>query len=177
MSLLVLAFAAIQMSTFAFAIPTDALKGKELRILQGKWEGELEYLDFSDGKSKVRLSSTFDCKYSETERKVSISIQFREPNGKIINGTSSITLLENGDQVLIDGEQWKVATAKVSATPDSLVIVLERKGADNNKPADLKKIIRVEKGSTFTYTKQVRYQDGEAFFTRNEYRLRWVIPQ
>jgi hypothetical protein len=172
--ILILALAAIHLSLYTVATPTPGPNQLNLDLLEGKWQGELEYLDFSDGKSKVKISSTFECKYSKEERSLAIAIQFREPSGKIINDESSITLSENGQSASLDGEDWKVTSAGATPTQGELLIVLERKGADNDKPADLRKTIRVEANDRFTFRKEVKYQGAAEYFTRNEYRLRRI---
>ncbi len=82
------------------------VKNKELKNLAGNWDGELEYLDYQNDKSKTRLKlrsvNTFK------DGKVSQAIVYVEPNGKEIKSGGSFALSPDGRQIVEEKMKWTI---------------------------------------------------------------------
>lgn len=157
---------------FVTAAWAGVLSGNELKPLAAKWNGYLDYLEYSDNKTRTRLKTSFDCKEIEAAMKVSCAVQYKEPNGKLVDDTTSFSIAPDGNSMIVDGETWTVM--KATTGRKGLEIVLEADTTDNNQPAHVRKTIRID-ADILTYTKQVK-QGPDVYIKRNEYTLTRV-PQ
>lgn len=142
----------------------------DLGFLAGKWAGSLEYLDYSDGKSRQKIKAALDCKRAGAA--VEYRFSYVEPNGRKVEGdTTRLTLGENGTQLRINDETWCVAGKTQDAKAGKYEVVLTRNGTDDKKPAELRRVLAVEKG-TLTIRTEVKPEKAEKAFVRNEYVMK-----
>ena len=143
------------------------VKNKELKSLAGNWEGELEYLDYQNDKSKTRLKlrsvNTFK------DGKVSQAIVYLEPNGKEVKSSGSFALSPDGRAIIEEKMTWTITKNSFDKQGKTRTIVYETKWKDNDRNADLRETMIV-KADEFSVTKEVRYENTADFFVRNTHR-------
>ena len=143
------------------------VKNKELKSLAGNWEGELEYLDYQNDKSKTRLKlrsvNTFK------DGKVSQAIVYLEPNGKEVKSSGSFALSPDGRAIVEEKMTWTITKNSFDKQGKTRTIVYETKWKDNDRNADLRETMIVGKNA-FSVTKEVRYENTPDFFVRNTHR-------
>ena len=143
------------------------VKNKELKSLAGNWEGELEYLDYQNDKSKTRLKlrsvNTFK------DGKVSQAIVYLEPNGKEVKSSGSFALSPDGRAIIEEKMTWTITKNSFDKQGKTRTIVYETKWKDNDRNADLRETMIV-KADEFSVTKEVRYENTPDFFVRNTHR-------
>jgi NAD(P)-dependent dehydrogenase (short-subunit alcohol dehydrogenase family) len=143
----------------------------DLAMLTGDWEGDLQYLDFGDDKTISTIKLKIRMTYALAVRTLSISLEFTEPGGNLVQDETSLQVVAEGRQMLFDQGEWVVTSNAVQTLQGNLSLVFERDGLDNNKQARLKNTIKLTNGKAFTFAREVRSAEQEAFFTRSRYRL------
>ncbi len=139
-------------------------------FLVGGWEGELEYLDYGDDRTLVRLPTRLTCARDSTGRALRLEFAYREPDGRTVTGTEELRLLDEPGWISL-GDPWKIEALTADPGANEYSLVLSRHGEDSGRPADLRNTIR-RTGHELTITKQVRYEGTPAFFQRHQYRFR-----
>lgn len=143
------------------------VKDKELKNLVGNRQGELEYLDYQNDKSKTRLKlrslNTFkDGKFSQ-------EIVYIEPNGKEVKSGGSFALSLDGRQIVEEKMKWTITKNRFDKRAKTRTIVYETKWKDNDRNADLRETMIIGENE-FSVTKEVRYENTTDFFVRNTHR-------
>lgn len=142
----------------------------DLDFLTGKWAGSLEYLDFTDNQTRHKIAASLACKRAHDAFDYKFS--FVEPGGKKVDGDSTkVTLVENGSQLRLNDETWRVASRLIDAKNQKYEVVLTREGPDDKKPAKLRRVISLDK-DTLTIRTEVLLEKAEKSFVRNEYVLK-----
>ncbi len=145
------------------------VKNKELKNLAGNWDGELEYLDYQNDKSKTRLKlrsiNTFK------DGKVSQEIVYIEPNGKEVESAGAFALSPDGLQIVEKKMKWTITKNFFDKRAKTRTIVYETKWTDNDRNADLRETMIIGE-SEFSVTKEVRYENTADFFVRNTHRYK-----
>jgi hypothetical protein len=152
---------------------TDAtvrLNLDELNFLAGQWAGTLEYLDYKDGSTKYKIQASLDCKKSDGGLEYKFS--YVEPNGKKVDGTAiKLTLHDGGAELRFSDERWRVVGKTVDATSGKREVIVARIGTDNEKPAQLRRIITLDK-ETLAIRTEVTPEKADKALVRNEYLLK-----
>lgn len=143
------------------------VKNKELKNLAGNWDGELEYLDYQNDKSKTRLK--LRSLNSVKNGKVSQEIVYIEPNGKEVKNGSSFALSPDGRQIVEEKMNWTITKNSFDKRTKTRTIVYETKWKDNDRNADLRETMIIAEDE-FSVTKEVRYENTTEFFVRNTHR-------
>lgn len=142
------------------------VKNKNLTNLAGNWEGELEYLDYQNDKSKTRLK--LRSLNTVKDGKVTQEIVYVEPNGKEVKGGGSFVLSADGRQIIEEKVKWTITKNLFDKKAKTRMIVYETKWTDNDRNADLRETMIIEENK-FSVTKEVRYENTSDFFVRNVY--------
>lgn len=138
------------------------VKTKDLQILTGaQWTGTLTYLDYGTNK-KVSIDSNLIVTQS-AEDKQSWIFEYQYPKEPKANSKGTITISQDGK--IIDGE---TVTARQNLPGDTLKIVTEKAGTDNDKKAVFR-FVYLLSAKSFSIKKEVKYEDADEFFERNEY--------
>ncbi len=172
--LLATIFSALFVSMVVSADPPPAptsISLSELNFMTGVWEGYLEYLDYGDNKTRVRLPTTI--RYETTKDAVSYTMAFIEPDGSKVADKGGIRPVRDGSKILFDGRTHQVLAKEIDPKTETFRIVLTNTGKDDNKSATFTTTILRQK-ATLTITKQVKYDDQETSFVRNEFSLQRV---
>ena len=143
------------------------VKNKELKNLTGNWDGELEYLDYQNDKSKTRLK--LRSLNTVAGGKVSQEILYIEPNGKKIKIGGSFALSSDGLLIVEEKMKWTITKNLFDKRAKTRTIVYETKWKDNNRNADLRETMIIGENE-FSVTKEVRYENTTDFFVRNTHR-------
>lgn len=143
------------------------VKNEHLKNLSGNWDGELEYLDYQNDKSKTRLK--LSSLNTVKDGKVSQAIVYIEPNGKTVKGGGSFRLSPDGREIVEEKMKWTVTRNSFDKKAKTRTIVYETKGQDNDRNADLRETMII-KGNEFSVTKEVRYENTADYFVRNTHR-------
>jgi len=143
------------------------VKNKELKNLAGNWDGELEYLDYQNDKSKTRLK--LRSLNTVAGGKVSQEIVYIEPNGKEIKSGVSFALSSDGLLIVEEKMKWTITKNLCDKQGKTRTIVYETKWKDNNRNADLRETMIIGENE-FSVTKEVRYENTTDFFVRNTHR-------
>ena len=131
------------------------------------WTGTLTYLDYSSPKS-VMLKTTARGEMSRPNQLL-LHFDYEEPSKRHVFGTDTLTLAPDGVHLRWDGSVLTV-TSKQWLPDQTLRLVLEGQGRDNDQPATIRKTLTLSPRQ-FTLKKEVRYNSGTAFFQRNEYQF------
>ncbi len=139
-------------------------------FLVGGWEGELEYLDYGDDSTLVRLPTRLTCARDSTGQVLRLEFAYREPDGRTMTGTEELRLLDEPGWISL-GDPWKIEELTSDPGAGEYRLVLSRHGEDNGRSADIKNSV-LRTGDELTITKQVRYDGAEVYFRRHQYRFR-----
>lgn len=163
--LIVLLGIAFLNTTFKEEINIQALNLdiQELEMVEGKYEGTLEYLNYSDDKSRVTLNMT--ASFSIQGNRIKVVNIYDEGNGR--------KEIRQGGYVIkndrIDGN----TIAEKKKNGDGLTLVWYEKGRDGNqhKAATFRFTIKMD-GETLSIRKEVLYEGDTDYFTRNLTQLK-----
>ena len=139
-------------------------------FLLGSWEGELEYLDYGDDSTRVRLSTSLQGLPSSDGRAIVLRFSYEEPDGRIV--TSSERLEETADGVEL-GDLWQVEERSLNETIGVYRLVLRRSGEDNGRPASIVNTVLLD-GAELTITTMITYLGSTDSLQRHQYRFRRV---
>ena len=134
----------------------------DLQVLTGvQWSGTLTYLDYRSNK-KVSIPTNLIVR-PNGEDKWSWVFEYRYPDEPKANSEEIVRLSKDGKT--INGE---VVLERTSLPDRTVRFVTEKKGQDNNRPAVIRFTYSLS-AKTFSIKKEVRYEDENQFFERNEY--------
>ena len=130
----------------------------DLRHLEGRWNGTLEYLDYSRNKKvsiPVSLRITRNAEYTW-------GFEYVYPEEPKANAVSIAHLSTDGAEFnagMVVGRQRVNKTFQFST---------EEKGRDNNREAVIRKHYTIGK-RVLRIRKEIKYSNTDSFFVRNEY--------
>ncbi len=169
----------IKLSIFLFLIchflstsinaQTTAVQNSDFEEINQNWIGELKYLNYGDDKSIVSIPCSLKTDF--TNGKIKSIIEFDELNkkGKKMTSKTKFQLSKNGKYFKVNREKWEVISTKNSH--QSIQIIAQKKGKDNNQSADLRITWTLEKGKSISWKKDVRYAGTDIFFNRNYFNF------
>lgn len=141
---------------------TPKVNTKDLQRLSGaQWSGTLTYLDYRTNK-KVSILSDLSVTQL-TKDKLSWVFDYRYPKEPKANSRDTVVISGNG--TIIDGE---TVIERTNLDGDTVRVVTEKSGTDNNKNALLRFTYLFSAGS-FSVKKEVRYEGTNEFIERNQY--------
>jgi hypothetical protein len=148
-----------------------------LKSLVGQWEGELEYLDNRDNRTRVVLRTAMAARLSMMENQLILNFVHREPGYEVETlqilsfDAETKTILSTGfDKGRARTEEWRIEDFVSDSSGMHLVLLTS--GYDDGKPATVRRQLLLNK-NRLTVRKEVQYKGGDYFF-RNEVRLeRW----
>jgi len=139
-------------------------------FLVGAWEGELEYLDYGDDRTRVRLPTSLMCNRSGDGTSLELRFSYEEPDGRV--ETSTERLAESPEGLYL-GELWRIEEAAHRVSAGTYRLVLERQGEDSGRAASIRNTVLVQ-GDDLTITTLVTYSGSTEALQRHQYRLRRV---
>lgn len=143
-------------------MPTQEIDPADFHVLAGnQWVGMLTYLDYGNG-WKTSIASTLIVTQS-SDNKLEWIFNFQYPDEPKANQENARLIGKDG--ATIDGE---TVIEKKYLADRTLKLVTEQTGKDNNKTALLRYTYLMQ-ATTFTITKEVKYEATGEFFVRNEY--------
>lgn len=163
--LLAAAAATVAIAPLAAQAPARLTPADVDRLLGPRWEGILEYKDYSSGK-QTTIKSTLDVTRGPALADGSPTWEMRFGYNDEPNANSSETAVLSADGRTFRGEQ---VTERTLLPDGSLRIVTEQDGTDNNRRARYR-YVYVLGTTTVSVQKLVRYIGEETFFERNAYR-------
>lgn len=119
------------------------------------------YLDYRSNK-KVSIPTNLTVTRSP-EDKLSWVFEYQYPEEPKANSKDTVKISKDGKT--IDGE---TVVERTKPNADTLRIVTEKSGSDNDKPATFRYTYLIGARS-FSIKKEVRYESTGAFFERNQY--------
>ncbi len=173
---------AIGLSTVLTLSTADLLAQQEfsvdtLKSLVGQWEGELEYLDYRDNRTRVVLRTAMAARLSMLENQLILNFVHRESGYEVESlqilalDAETKTILSTGfDKGRARTEEWRIDGFVSDSSGMHLVLLTS--GYDDGKPATIRRQLLLNENK-LTVRKEVQYE-GEEYFFRNEVRLeRW----
>lgn len=136
-------------------------------FLLGSWEGTLEYLDYSDDKTLVRLPTGLRCDRSEAGQGLNLRFSYEEPDGRTV--FSGERLFETDDGVFFGG-LWHIVEWVEDPATGTYRLELSQEGEDNGRQARIRTSVSLQ-GDDLTITKSVRYTGSNEELQRHQYRL------
>ncbi|MGI9628955.1 MAG: hypothetical protein ACR2QM_19140 [Longimicrobiales bacterium] len=165
--LLTLSLLSVQVSLVGFQ-PLSGQEGiQAYDFLLGSWEGELEYLDYGDNRTRVQLPTALECAAAEDGMALELEFSYEEPDGSIV---ASIERLVETSEGLYFGDLWSIEEPAREVSPGVFRLVLARQGQDNGRDALIQNVISVEQDE-LTITTMVQYEGSTDRLQRNQYRL------
>lgn len=140
--------------------------------LVGAWEGQLEYLDYGDNRTRVRLPTSLVCRMVQDGTALEFRFSYVEPSGRVETSTELLTVSDAG---LSFGDVWRVKEETPRGSAGVFRLILEREGEDNGQAAVIVNEIVLE-GDSLTMTSTVTYEASGESLQRNQYQFRRV-PQ
>ena len=137
-------------------------------FLVGSWEGELDYLDYGDSETHVRLPTRLTCEASPDGSSLELRFSYQEPSGRV--ETSTERLIPSPDGLYL-GDLWQVKAPVEEVSPGVFRVVLQREGEDNGLAALIVNSLALE-GEELTITSTVTYEATGESLQRHQYRLR-----
>ena len=136
---------------------------QELEMLAGKYKGTLEYLDYSDDKSRVTLNMT--ASFSIQGNKIKVVNVYDEGNGR--------TETRKGHYIIKNSQIDGITLAEKKKNRNALKLVWYEKGRDGNqnKAATFRHTFETD-GEILSIRKEVLYEGESAYFTRNLTQLK-----
>lgn len=140
---------------------TPVVSLEDFKQLEGKWKGQLSYLDFSNNKQQtIRANAAVEIR---SDNSFGLSIYYTdEPDH---NATDFYEIREHGTMI-----NTRKVIERTMQADGLLKIVTEEKGIDGNdpKPATFHFVLLIGKNS-FTITKLVKLDGTDKYFERNQY--------
>jgi hypothetical protein len=143
---------------------------ERLASLNGNWTGSLEYLDYSDNKSKTKLPTVCEAVFNKSgnDKYLSVKFIFDEGKGRTVTGEDAWTIPDDRT-FFYDSTNYSITSYYNQFDNNDLtVFVFETESKDNNKPCIIKQTFEIHNNS-FSIKKQVKYADSESYFTRHEF--------
>lgn len=157
----------IILCVFAFSFITDdpVIKEDDLILLTGKkWTGTLTYLDYS---SKKEVSIPVDLTVTQSsEYKNSFILKYEYTDEPDANGSDTVLISDDGKYL---GD--KKITSRSDLLNNTLGIITEESGEDDNRPAMFRHIYLIS-DSIFSIKKEVKFNDESEYFKRNVYEFK-----
>ncbi len=150
-----------------------------LKPLVGQWNGELEYLDYRDNKTRVVLRAALDARISMLKEHLVLNFIYQEPGYKL-ERLEIISYDEKEAALLVTGiergkstsKKWQVSEFATDTSTSSVAMVLMSSEYDENKLAQVRRTLTLTPANLILL-KEVKHEGGKFFF-RNEVRLqRW----
>jgi len=134
----------------------------DLQLLTGpQWSGTLTYLDYRSNQ-KVSIPANLTVR-PNGEDKWSWVFEYKYPDEPKANNGEIVRLSKDG--TTMNGE---VAVERTILTDSTVRFVTEKKGTDNNRSALIRFTYSLN-AKSFSIKKEIRYEDENQFFARNEY--------
>jgi hypothetical protein len=151
-------------SVFGFVnLKSPKVKPGDFKPLSGEqWKGKLTYQDYRSNKKVSILSNLTVAKSKDDE--LSWVFEYEYPDEPKANEKSIVKISKDGKS--IDNE---TVIERTKLPNETLKIVTTRNGTDNDKPAVFRYTYLINKKS-FSIKKEVKYEEAQEFFERNEYK-------
>jgi len=148
---------------------TPLVTATDLRpLLRSEWQGALTYRDYQN-QQLVTLPTQLHVS-QVTPQELTLSYDYREPNGKVVQGTDHLRLQENGTQLEWDGLLMQVQR-KQKLPAHTLRLELLGEGQDNNRSATIRRTVLLAE-KRYSVRKEVRFAGDTTFLLRHEYLFR-----
>ena len=154
----------IAVQSFGVFSATEArIKRNDLQILTGaQWSGTLTYLDYRSRKP-VSIPVNLSVKPNAGDDR-SWVFTYNYPDEPHANSEEILRLSKDGRS--INGE---VVLERTDLRDNTIRVVTEKKGEDDNRSASIRYTYLLNV-SSFSITKEVRYEGDDKYFERNFYR-------
>jgi len=131
---------------------------QELELVEGEYTGTMEYLNYSDEKSRVTLNMT--ASFTIKGNKIKVTNVYDEGNGRTETRKGRYLIKQNR----IDGH----TLAEKVIDGDAIKLIWYKEGKDGNqrKPATFRFTFE-SNGATLSIRKEVLFKGATAYFTRN----------
>ena len=140
----------------------------DLAFLAGEWSGHMQFLEYKDDSTVIKLSSELD--FEKKKEKYEYVFSYTQPNGnKIYNIKNILEVKKN--KLIINNEEWKIKALTQENETISFHASLQSKGEDGDKPAMIIYNLMLE-NELLTMRKMVRYDGEKEFFVRSSYMVR-----
>ncbi|MEM8569001.1 MAG: hypothetical protein AAGF85_21255 [Bacteroidota bacterium] len=139
-----------------------------VKLLEGNWEGNLNYLNFQDdqtwGTVELQITGKRD------GDKVMLQYTYYN-NGEVVREGSDKVVADNNTAKFNFNDTWDLDSFKKNAD-STYEFVLSTMGKDNNKKALMRKTVNIS-DTEFTIKRDIKYLKGDTeFFNRHIYSLK-----
>ncbi len=162
MKALVLALVIVSLTFGSNSTKEARIKRDDVQILLGaQWTGTLTYLDYRS-KKNVSISANLTVKPNGDD-KWSWVFEYQYPDEPQANSSEIVRLSKDGRSL-----NDEVVSERTSLPDNTLRFVTQKKGEDNHRSASFRYTYLLN-AKSFSIKKEVRYDDENQFFERNEY--------
>ena len=134
----------------------------DLKIILGKWTGNLTYIDYRTN-NPYSMPSNVEVKQGNNEKQLLLHITYpKEPKA---NSKEKIRISSNGQQL-----NKKAIVSRSMLPQGDIQIITEYSGKDNNEDALIKNIY-ILGTNQFVIRKEVKFQNSDSWMMRNEYNF------
>lgn len=146
----------------------DQLSIEDFAFLTGSWSGALEYLNFADDKTRVKLPTR--AVYSQRKDKMAYQFIYTEPSGEEVKGGGSISIEDEGT-VRFNGASHKLVNLTDDSENGVVEIKLTRMGQDNDRDAQIDHVIQ-KTGNRLSITRYILLEGASEPFIRHTYSFK-----
>lgn len=146
----------------------------DLALLEGAWEGTLEYLDYQDNTTRIEVPASLTVTATASRggpgaTEATFDFRTRELSG--VAGDEQLLLRYFPTEGLVEfGGNWAVTIAEADPEAALIRLVFTGTGEDDGRPGLIRQTIE-RRGSTLNLLKEVRYEDTTDFIVRSQYLL------
>lgn len=145
---------------------SQTLQISEVEHVEGAYTGTLTYLDYTSNE-RVELSLTATSKIKKNK----LILEFAIPEwGKMIRQKYAYEF-KNGT-IYNDGRAWKLEEKDYNPDNKRFTYVISKPGKDgNDQKTCIFRLTIAYANDLLTITKDVKFDDEQVFFNRNEYKI------
>ena len=141
----------------------QAVTTADLQKLEGPWTGSLTYIDYSSNKPYTMPANL---RVAKTNKDTQLTLYNIYPNEPKANNKDKLKISKDGLQL----NNQPVKSREILNNGD-LQIITEYEGKDNNKKALIRNIYLLGE-KQFIIRKEVKYEDSDEWFKRNEFNYK-----
>lgn len=157
------------LTNFCFIISLSAqdavVQNSDFASINKEWVGQLKYLNYADDTQIVSIPCTLKTEFDHGKIKSKIEFDELDKKGKKMTSKSKFRLSKDGKYFIMDGEKWAISS--MEKKDQTIQIIAQKRGKDNNQQADLKITWTLIKDTSISWKKDVKYDGTDQFFNRN----------
>lgn len=139
---------------------------EDFAFLEGDWTGTLEYLDYQDDSTRVKLPT--EATFSLSGNAVKYQFIYTEANGDEEKEKGKMKIAGDGGTLEFSKVDYQLLSRQANEEAGQFNLILEGSGTDDNRPATIKQVFMLN-GGRLILSKDVVYEENGEELNRNRY--------